>query len=738
MFLGGCLDTSGTALAPHYLGGTVAGVSGQLTLFANGTALTVNNEGSFVFPTPFSTGTAYEVIVIDEPEQQDCIITNGKGVMGSSDVTNVQVKCAERQLFRVGGKVNGLSGNLILRNGTDTVTVSADGEFSFPVLHPKETPYAVGVEKAPLNQSCTIAGSVGVIMAADVTSVNVTCLVDDARLVDLVLSEGALSPVFSADTSIYLANVSLLVPTITLVPTASSPDAIIMVNGDVVTSGMESSPITLDVGSNIVNVRVQAPSGAEHEYAVFVSREEKLGATYIKASNVGGGDFFGYAVAISGDIMAVGATAEASSATGINGDQTKNDRGGSGAVYVFVRDGMTWKQEAYLKASNTDSNDQFGTAIALDGNTLVVGSPNEDSKTNIIGGLENDEGSQNSGAVYVFVRNAAGTWSQQAYIKASNNGANDNFGTAVAISGNTIAVGAPAEDGGTNGVNGDQSSNGITDSGAVYVYFRSGTTWKHQAYIKASNTDSTDQFGASVALLGDTLAVGATDEDSNTTGIDPVSNESAFEAGAAYVFTRAAGVWSQQAFIKASNAGGGDRFGSVVALGENRLVVGARTEDGGAAGIGGKEDDNSAFDSGAVYIFARTDGKWSQEAYVKASNSEANDYFGSTLAISGNMLVVGAFGEDSASVGLNQSQQDNSGGSAGAVYLFDHGDDGWSQIGYLKALNAAAGDEFGKTVALSGNTLVCGAHLEDGGFAGVGANPYNETANSSGAVFVFN
>ncbi len=737
MFLVGCLDTSGTAPAPHRLGGIVEGISGQVTIFSNGAAVTVAQSGPFVFSTLFSTGTAYEVIVIDEPGQQDCTITNGKGVIGSTDVTNIQVTCAKQQLFQVGGKINGLSGKLVLRNGTDTVTVSGDGEFSFPVSLPDATPYAVGVEQQPLNQSCTIAGSVGVIMTADVTSVNVTCLVDDARLVDLVLSEGALSPTFSADTSIYLTNLSLLVPTITLVPTASSPDAIIMVNGDVVPSGMESSPISLAVGSNVVNVRVLAPSGAEREYAVFVTREEKLDTTYIKASNVTAGDDFGYSVAISGNLMAVGATSEDSSATGIGGNEGNNDRSASGAVYVFVRDAGTWKQEAYIKASNTDYNDSFGTAIALDGNTLVVGSPGEDSKTNIIGGLQSDESSQNSGAVYVFVRDVTGVWSQQAYIKASNNNANDQFGSSLAISGDTIAVGAPTEDSAATGIGGDQGNNTQQDSGAVYVYTRTVKTWQQQAYIKAWNTDSFDQFGGSVALYGDTLAVGATDEDSNTTGIDPQSNESAVEAGAAYIFTRSAGKWSQQAFIKASNAGGGDRFGSVVALGENRLVVGARTEDSWAAGVNGNQTDNSALDAGAVYVFGRTDVKWAQEAYIKASNADSADTFGSTLAISGNMLVVGAFGEDSSYVGLNASQQSNSEGSAGAVYLFRQDNEGWAQIGYLKALNSDSGDEFGKAVALSGSTLVCAAHLEDGGIAGVGANPYNETAGDSGAVFVY-
>jgi hypothetical protein len=442
-------------------------------------------------------------------------------------------------------------------------------------------------------------------------------------------------------------------------------------------------------------------------------------------------------VAISGNIMAVSAPAEDSSATGVGGDSVNNDRNASGAVYVFVRNGDTWKQEAYIKASNTDFSDQFGTSIALDGNTLVVGSPGEDSKSNFIGGVQNDESSSNSGAVYVFVRDAAGKWSQQAYIKASNNDANDQFGISVAISGDTIAVGASTEDSNATGVGGDQGNNGKPDSGAVYVYFRIGSNWQQQAYVKASNTDSIDQFGASVSIYGDTLAVGATDEDSSTKGINPQSNESAIEAGAVYVFTRTAGVWSQQSFLKASNTDTGDRFGSVVVLGENRLVVGARTEDGAAAGIGGNESDNSAPDSGAVYVFARTGITWAQDAYLKATNPDSADLFGSTAAISGDMLAVGAYGEDGSGVGLDSSQQSNGDSLSGAVYLFGRTNDGWSQLGYLKALNSDPGDEFGRAISLSGSTLVCGAHFEDGGFSGVGANPYNESAGDSGAIYVY-
>lgn len=737
MGLTGCLDTSGTALPPHNLGGTVSGLNGQLTLFANGTVVNVLQSGSFTFPEAFSEGTSYEVVVIEEPAKQDCLIENGQGVIGRSNVTNISITCAEQKVFQVGGKVNGLSGKLVLRNGTDTVNIASDGEFTFPVRVPDATPYAVGVEEAPPNQSCTIAGAIGVVTGADVSNINVTCLVDDARLVDLDLSEGSLNPIFSPDTSIYLTNVGLLRNWITVKPSAASADALITINDEVVMSGLESAPIYLELGQNVIHVRVQAPSGAEREYALVVQREEKLATTFIKASNVQGADYFGFPVAIAGDILAVSATGEDSSATGIDGNETLNDRSASGAVYIFIRQGETWKQEAYIKASNSDVNDGFGASLAIDGDTLVVGAPGENSNANIVGGNQMNESSDNSGAVYVFVRDVMGKWSQQAYIKASNNDANDNFGGAVAISGDTIAIGAPFEDSNAVGMGGDQGNNSEQDSGAVFIYSRTGSTWQQQAYLKASNTDNFDKFGATVALLGDTLAVGATDEDSNTTGINPQTNEMAFESGAAYVFTRTGTMWSQQAFIKASNAAGGDQFGSSVALGVDILTVGARLEDGGSVGINGDQADNSLVDSGAAYVFVRTNGAWKQEAYVKASNTDTYDYFGSSIALSENMLAIGAFGENASGVGLNPSEQSNSEADAGAVYLFSRGKEGWVQAGYLKALNSDPADEYGRNVALSGSTLVCGAHLEDGGFGGVGANPYNENAGDSGAVYVY-
>jgi hypothetical protein len=266
--------------------------------------------------------------------------------------------------------------------------------------------------------------------------------------------------------------------------------------------------------------------------------------TYIKASNTGVNDYFGYSVAISadGNTLAVGAYHESSNATGINGDQNDNSASASGAVYVFVRNGTTWTQEAYIKASNTGVDDSFGYSVSLssDGNALAVGAYLEDSNATGINGDQNDNSASASGAVYVFVRNGT-TWAQEAYIKASNTGATDYFGRSVALSadGNTLAVGAFGEASNTTGINGDQNDNSAFFSGAVYVFVKQGGVWVQQAYVKASNTNAGDYFGHSLALSenGKALAIGAYGEASNATGVNGnQSNNSASLSGAVYVY----------------------------------------------------------------------------------------------------------------------------------------------------------------------------------------------------------
>lgn len=404
-------------------------------------------------------------------------------------------------------------------------------------------------------------------------------------------------------------------------------------------------------------------------------------STYIKASNTNAGDSFSsMSISEDGSRLAVGATGEDSNATGVNGNQSNNSVSGSGAVYIFRRSGTTWTQEAYIKASNPDTADAFGFDIDLsdDGSRLAVGAQYERSNATGVNGNQANNSLTQAGAVYVFNRSGT-TWSQEAYIKASNTGSGDSFGNNLSINsdGTLLAVGARWEASNATGINGNQADNSATYAGAVYVFNRIGTTWTQGAYIKASNTGVGDSFGFSISLSdsGNHLAVGAMNEASNATGINGnQSNNSASYAGAVYVFSRSAGAWTQEAYIKASNTETVDLFGSYLDLSGDgaRLVVGAHQEDSNARGINGNQFNNSASNSGAVYVYTRCGSTWIQESYIKTSNSETGDHVG-VVSLSGNglYLAIGTASEDSNATGINGNQWNNSAADSGAVYIIE-------------------------------------------------------------------
>ncbi len=459
---------------------------------------------------------------------------------------------------------------------------------------------------------------------------------------------------------------------------------------------------------------------------------------YLKASNTDADDQFGSSVAVSGDTVVVGAPLETSNATGVNGNQSDNSASQAGAAYVFVRNGATWSQQAYLKASNTNAGDLFGYSVSVSDNTVVVGAISESSNATGVNGDQSNNSAFLAGAAYVFVRNGS-AWSQQAYLKASNTGGADQFGFSVAVTGDTVVVGAWGEASGASGIDGNQSDNTAPASGAAYVFTRSGVTWSQQAYLKASNTGANDQFGYSVAIAGDTVVVGAYLEASKATGINGnQSDNSVPDSGAAYVFARSGTTWSQQAYLKASNTGAEDQFGWSVAISGDTVVVGAYAEASNATGINGNQSDNSEPASGAAYVFVRSGATWSQQAYLKASNTEADDMFGYSVGVAGDTVVVGAYGEDSDGSGINDTaQDDNSLIQAGAVYAFVRNGATWSQQAYLKAFFSGSNDRFGISVALSGDTLVVGASGEASNATGINGNQSDNSARNAGAAFVF-
>lgn len=432
---------------------------------------------------------------------------------------------------------------------------------------------------------------------------------------------------------------------------------------------------------------------------VSVSGNLASAAGYVKAHNSGASDDFGRSVSLSSDgkTMAVGAPLE--DGADIN----------SGAVYIFHHNGIVWSQQAYLTPppititipligdiTVLPSGVVFGSSVALsgDGNTLAVGSPKSNS---------------DQGRVYVY-RYSGTTWNWEKSLASANATAGYKFGTSLSLSanGNTLAVGEPGFDLG-----------GVSDIGAAYLYGRSGSTWTLQGGLTSSwpYPFASSVFGSSVALSADgsILAVGspgwnlgtglvevflsgtfaqwltATDAGSN----DQFGHRVALSAdggslavsaplqeddanfpntGAVYIFNSTSSGYLEQHKIQASNLATDDNFGYSIALSDdgNSLAVGARYEDSSAIGIGGDQYDELATDSGAVYTFTLSSGTWSQQAYVKAPNTAAYDYFGIAAALSGdgNTMAVGAGGEDSNANGINGSQTDNLAGNAGAVYLY--------------------------------------------------------------------
>ena len=531
----------------------------------------------------------------------------------------------------------------------------------------------------------------------------------------------------------------------------------VAVSGDTVVVGAyseDSNTTGVQAGAGTPN---ESTSQAGAAYVFVRSAGVWTQQAFLKPAAIGTtqeDDWFGYAVAVSGDTVVVGAINEDSGTTGVN--STANESAANaGAAYVFVRTGTAWSQQAYLKPAtfgSTQTEDQFGRSVAVSGDTVVVGAMNEDSSTMGVASTAN-ESATDAGAAYVFVRSGA-VWSQQAYLKpgaVSITQDYDQFGTSVAISGDTVVVGVPYEDSSTSGVQAGagtpNDSLGIDGgSGAACLYVRSGAAWSQQAYAKAGNTPigpgAGDQFGASVAVSGDTVVVGAPAEDSRSTGVNSTPDELATDAGAAYIFVRSAGVWSQQAYLKPAAVGTtqvGDYFGTSVAISGDTVVVGAFAEDSGSTGVNSTPGE-SATSSGAAYVFTRSAGVWSQQAYLKPAaigSTQAFDYFGYSVAVSGDTVVVGAFGESSLTTGVN-STPNESALLAGAAYVFVRSTGVWSQQAYLKpaVIRQVGSGKFGHSVAISGDTLAVGAPGEDSSSTGVNSTP-NEDADDAGAAYVF-
>jgi hypothetical protein len=561
----------------------------------------------------------------------------------------------------------------------------------------------------------------------------------NANLARLELTVGFLDQLFDPAIPDYTAGVGHLGTSTRAIAVPEDAGASMTLNGELLLAGVPGPLVPLAQGVNELTVDVTAEdTTTTRAYGVAVTRGSITAVAqeaYVKPA-VLDQDQFGTELGFRGDTLAIGTPEEDSDATGIDGDATDDSAGNAGAVWVFERDGTSWIETAYVKASNTDAGDEFGGAVAADGALVAVGAPGEDSGADGVDGDESSNASSRAGAAYAFERDDAGIWRQVAYLKASNSESGDAFGSRVSLDRDRLLVAAPFEDSSATGVDGDETNNGITDAGAAYLFGRDATGfWQQLAYLKATNPGSLDDYGRSVAISGDTIAVGAPGEDSRAFTDDNGLRDS----GAAYLYSQdGAGDWVAEAYLKAEVPRVEDGFGSTVALDGPLLAVGAPGQNSAAGGIDGNQADQSMLDSGAVYIFQRnTSGEWEQTAFLKASAPSAFDEFGASLALCGNLLVVGAPGQNSGATGIGGDELDQSALNAGAVYVFEHDAAGnWRQIAFAKASNTDAEDAFGTAVGCDRDAIASGAALEDSASTGVNGNGADNSLRSAGAVYV--
>jgi hypothetical protein len=366
-----------------------------------------------------------------------------------------------------------------------------------------------------------------------------------------------------------------------------------------------------------------------------------LGRYGLFGDGTGPGDDFGYSVSIDRNWLVVGAP---------DADGTVAD---AGKAVVFKRTGTyAWGDEVELTASDGASGDDFGDAVCISGDLLVVGAPWDDDP-------------YNSGSAYVF-RLEGSSWVQEDKLTASDAGSEDCFGDVVSISGDRLVVGAP-RDGALGAL-----------SGSAYVFCRDGTSWTQEAKLTASDGAAGDQFGEGVSISGDLIVVGSPWDD------DPNGS------GSAYVFRREGVTWVQEDKLTASDTAAGDGFGQSVAIDADRVVIGAKFDD----------------DMGSAYVFRREGTSWTQEDKLMGEDVELGDDFGCSVAINGAQVLIGAQLDDDACPGDPLCD-------SGAAYLFRRGGTSWDEVTKLTVLSAEGMDLLGWSVGISGGRTVSGAAGED-------------------------
>lgn len=402
-----------------------------------------------------------------------------------------------------------------------------------------------------------------------------------------------------------------------------------------------TKPTDLDESKPYITV-FKGTLGSESDAVVGKTFQPCIDEFKLTASDATSDGLFGHSVAISGDVAIVGALSV--------GDY-------SGAAYVFDRNGDTWEEKEKLIPSDAAAGDWFGYSVAISGNVAILGFPFD------------DDAGYNSGSAYIFVRNGD-TWEEQAKLTASDAEIYNSFGASVAISGDVAIVSSLYD---------YYHYLYETDSGAAYIFLRIGDTWEESKKLTPSDGAVGKSFGKSVALSGDVAIVGS-----------PYDNDAGDYSGSAYVFVRNnEDIWEEKEKLIPNDADEGDEFGSSVAI------------SGDVAIVGSPFDDIAVEDSGSAYIFVRNGDTWNQQAKLIASDASANDRFGNSVALSGDVAIIGSASDDTV------------GNDSGSAYVFVRNGDMWEEKKKLISSDAQAYDSFGNSVAISGDTAIIGSPYDD-------------------------
>lgn len=588
---------------------------------------------------------------------------------------------------------------LRLQSGSvdETITIPADGLIRFESRLARGHVYAITLAGAPCALGDTASGVATADLVVELVCAGATRL-DTLNYDTLTGVQPVLANGFELSTV-----VSELQQVTRVTATVVNPRATLTIAGEPASSGEPSTEIPLVMGGNAITVIVDHPlsTSLRSTYTLSLGRTTQLAqAFYGKTfpNNADNFDMLGHGLGTDGTRIIAGAVHDSTATDPSN--LADVSRPSSGAAHIYVRQNGTWVYEDSLKAPNAEGTtlgvdgDLFGFSVAISGDYAVVGAPFEDSGS----ANQTDNSVSNAGAVYVF-RRSGSDWVFDQYFKPAIPKVDGFFGWAVAIDGDTIAIGAYRQD------------DSFTAGGQVYVYRRVGTSWTlEQSLGPKLATGAGDGLGYAVAIQGDTIVASA------ISGHPTIA-----AAGAIRIFTRTGTTWTVDGDFAPADGRANDFAGASVAIDGTTIVVGAQMPASVVTG------------TGAAYVLERGADGWSQVQRLVASNGDNGDEFGKTVTIAGDLIAIGAFRESGAGIGVVDPDPANGRPQSGAVYLYRRSNGTWTQARYIKSLAPDGDDTFGWEVRLARDFLVVSAPGEDSRSAG---NPSDNSGNINGAFYI--